>query len=107
MSNSYVTDTMALVLRLEKRRLPPNVKSIFETAEAGHIEIFIPAIVLAEIGYLSEREKIERTWKRLNAIVKNIPQFKLSHLLKQLFKRVLQLMTFQNYTIELLQAQLF
>ena len=30
MSNSYVADTMALVLRLERRRLPQKVKAVFE-----------------------------------------------------------------------------
>ena len=29
MSDIYVTDTMALVLRLERRRLSPKVKAIF------------------------------------------------------------------------------
>ena len=44
MSNRYVTDTMALVLRLEKRKLPERVRAIFEHAETGDAEIFIPAI---------------------------------------------------------------
>jgi len=30
MSNSYVADTMALVLRLERRRLSQEVKAVFE-----------------------------------------------------------------------------
>ena len=59
MSNSYVADTMALVLRLERRRLSQKVKAIFEEAENDNAGIFIPAIVLAEIGYLSERRRIE------------------------------------------------
>jgi predicted nucleic acid-binding protein len=44
-------DTMALVLRLERRRLPQGVKAVFEDAENDNAGIFIPAIVLAEIGY--------------------------------------------------------
>ena len=32
-SNSYIADTMALVLRLERRRLSQKVKAIFEEAE--------------------------------------------------------------------------
>lgn len=59
MSNSYVADTMALVLRLERRRLPQEVKAVFEEAENDNAGIFIPAMVLAEIGYLSERRRIE------------------------------------------------
>ena len=59
MSNSYVADTMALVLRLERRRLPQEVKAVFEEAENNNTGIFIPAMALAEIGYLSERSRIE------------------------------------------------
>jgi len=61
MSNSYIADTMALVLRLERRRLPQEVKAVFEEAENDNAGIFIPAMVLAEIGYLSERSRIETT----------------------------------------------
>jgi PIN domain nuclease of toxin-antitoxin system len=59
MSHDYVTDTMALILRLEKRKLSQKVKTIFEAVEKGKINLMIPAMVLAEIGYLSERNKIE------------------------------------------------
>ncbi len=59
MNNSYVADTMALVLRLEQRKLPREVKAVFEEAENDNVDIFIPAMVLAEIGYLSERSRIE------------------------------------------------
>ncbi len=34
-------------------------KAIFENAEMGNVKILIPAMVLAEIGYLSERNKID------------------------------------------------
>lgn len=59
MKNNYVTDTMALVLRLEKRRLSRKVKTIFEDVEKGNIKLIVPAMVWAEIGYLSERNKID------------------------------------------------
>ncbi|MBU2461579.1 PIN domain-containing protein [bacterium] len=57
--NKYVTDTMALILRLENRRLPKKTKQIFERAERDKIEIYVPAMVLAEIGYLSEKHRID------------------------------------------------
>jgi len=57
--NSFVTDTMALILRLEKRKLNRKVNAIFESAENEDGEIIIPAMVLAEVGYLAERGKIE------------------------------------------------
>jgi predicted nucleic acid-binding protein len=50
---------MALVLRLERRTLPPAIKAIFEDVEKGKGELVIPAMVAAEIGYLSEKKKIE------------------------------------------------
>ena len=59
MKNSYVTDTVALVLRLEKRRMGSKAKEIFIEAESGLSLIYIPAMVLAEIGYLAERKKID------------------------------------------------
>jgi len=57
--NKYVTDTMAYVLYLEKRKMPETVKSIFLNAESGEIQIIVPAIVIAEIGYLSEKKRID------------------------------------------------
>jgi len=56
-NSEYVVDTMALVLRLERRKLGRKIKTIFEKAEMGRMSLFIPAMVLAEIGYLSERNK--------------------------------------------------
>jgi len=50
---------MALVIRLENRRMPEKTKQIFERAERGEVEIYIPAMVLAEIGYLSEKNRID------------------------------------------------
>ncbi|NIR47662.1 type II toxin-antitoxin system VapC family toxin [candidate division KSB1 bacterium] len=50
---------MAMVLRLEKRKLSHKAKAIFEEAEKGNATLFVPAMALAEIGYLSERNKID------------------------------------------------
>jgi len=61
MNNPLVADTMAVVLRLERRRLPQQVRIAFEEAEEGDRTLYIPAMVLAEIGYLSERGRIETT----------------------------------------------
>lgn len=59
MNNSYVTDTMALVLILENRKLPQTVKNIFQDAETNNGSLLIPAIALAEIGYLYEKGRID------------------------------------------------
>lgn len=52
---------MALVLFLEKRKMPQQVKGIFQATMAGANEIWIPAMVLAEVGYLAERKRISAT----------------------------------------------
>ena len=59
MKSRFVTDTMALILRLERRKLSQKIKAIFENAESGKCKLIIPVMVLAEIGYLSEKERIE------------------------------------------------
>ena len=42
-TNDFVTDTMAVVLRLEKRKMGKMAKSLFESAELGDISIYIPS----------------------------------------------------------------
>lgn len=61
MNNRYLADTMALILRLEKRKMPKRVKDKFLLAEKGENEIVVPAMVFAELAYLSERERIDTT----------------------------------------------
>jgi len=64
--SKFAADTMALVLRLERRTLPSAVKTVFEDVEKGKSELIVPAMVLAEIGYLSERKKIEADLKAVS-----------------------------------------
>ena len=40
-------------------KLSQKIKAIFENAERGKGKLIIPVMVLAEIGYLSEKERIE------------------------------------------------
>lgn len=61
LASEYVADTMALVLHLEKRRSSPTLKSIFDAADLGKITVHVPAMVFAEILYLSERKRITLT----------------------------------------------
>jgi predicted nucleic acid-binding protein len=53
-----VADTMALVLHLEKRALGQNAKAAFTAAEAGAGKLYVPAMVLSEVLYLSEKKRI-------------------------------------------------
>jgi len=57
-ASEFVTDTMGLVLRIERRRLSPAVRTIFDATEAGNATVYVPAIVFAEILYLAEKHKI-------------------------------------------------
>jgi PIN domain nuclease of toxin-antitoxin system len=58
-SSDFVADTIAVVLRLEHRRLGDQARVAFELAEQGSSQILVPAMVFAEIGYLSERGRIQ------------------------------------------------
>lgn len=77
MKNSYVSDTMAVVLWMEKRKQPVSVKNIFKSIEKGSAKLFIPAVVLAEIGYLAERKRIEVTLSDINKIIKKFENIKI------------------------------
>ena len=70
--SKFVSDTMALVLHLEKRKMPSKAKAIFEATEKGEHEIYIPTMVLAEIGYLSEKGRIETN---IHAVEKQIEHY--------------------------------
>lgn len=50
---------MAIVLWMEKRKMPVKSKDLFIDIEKGLAKLFIPAMVIVEIGYLSEKSRIE------------------------------------------------
>jgi len=74
--NEYVTDTMGLVLRIEKRKLSSIAKFIFEMSESGKIIIHIPSMVFAEILYLSERKRIGISLKDVAEYLKLYTNYK-------------------------------
>jgi PIN domain nuclease of toxin-antitoxin system len=57
--NRYVADTMAIVLYLENRKLPNKIKTIFTDTANGKSTICFSAVSLMEIGYLSEKLRID------------------------------------------------
>ena len=59
--NKYVADTMAIVLFIEKRKLPGHVKKIFNDTIQGNATMYFSVISLTEIGYLSEKLRIDIT----------------------------------------------
>jgi predicted nucleic acid-binding protein len=64
---------MALVLRLERRRLGVTGRALFEAAEAGRLRLYVPALVCAEILYLAERRRIDLTLPDVVAYLAEYP----------------------------------
>ena len=57
--SDFVTDTHALLWHLsEDPALSTTAKGTFRLADTGQAEIFIPSIVLAEVVYLTERQRV-------------------------------------------------
>jgi len=75
-ANEFVTDTMGLVLRLERRKLSPTAKSLFELAESRSTAIYVPALVLAEILYLSEKQRIGLSVSQVADYMKRFPNYR-------------------------------
>ena len=75
-ASEFVTDTMGLVLWLERRKFSPTARAIYESAEAGNVTIHIPAIVFAEILYLSERRRIGLTLDQVSDYLKRFPHYR-------------------------------
>ncbi|NEX15290.1 MAG: hypothetical protein C1943_01310 [Halochromatium sp.] len=73
MKIDYVADTMAIVLRLENRKLPSRIKEIFKDVEAGNQRLAIPAMALAELGYLAEKKRIETNLAALDEYTSRYP----------------------------------
>jgi len=78
--SSFVVDTMAIVLYLEQRRLSSTVKILFEQTEQNQVNIFIPAMVLAEVLYLSEKGRIFIGINDIKQLIANYSHFQICSL---------------------------
>lgn len=76
LASEYVADTMAIVLHLENRKSSVNVKRIFDAADTGNTIIHIPAIVFAEILYLSEKQRISLTLADVEKQLQNFSSYR-------------------------------
>ncbi len=76
LADEYVADTMAVVLHLENRKSSAIVKQIFDAADAEQIVIHIPAIVFAEILYLSEKKRIGLTLADVKKHLQKFPKYR-------------------------------
>jgi predicted nucleic acid-binding protein len=75
-ASEFVADTMSLVLRIERRKLSSTVKSIFDSVESGNATVYMPAMVFAEILYLSEKQKISISLREVAEYLKRYPNYK-------------------------------
>jgi len=65
-----------LILHLEKRKSGGRAEQIFDAAENAVTIIHIPAMVFAEILYLSEKKRISATLTDILFLLRNFPNFK-------------------------------
>lgn len=72
----YVADTVGLILHLEKRKSGASAEQIFDAVENADTIIHIPAMVFAEILYLSEKRRITATPTNVFQLLQNFPNFK-------------------------------
>lgn len=72
----YVADTVGLILYLEKRKSGAAAEQIFDAAENAGVVIHIPAMVFAEILYLSEKKRISTNLTSAFQLLGNSPNFK-------------------------------
>ena len=73
-ASECLTDTMGLVLRLEQHHLGSTAKVLFEAMKTGTAIIYVPAIVFAEILYLSEKKRISISLHSMEEYLARFPQ---------------------------------
>jgi predicted nucleic acid-binding protein len=75
-ASEFVTDTMGLVLRIERRRLPSTAKAIFNAVESGNAIVYVPTLVFAEILYLSEKRRISTSLRTVAEHLNKFQQYR-------------------------------
>lgn len=65
----YVTDTMAFILYLEKRKMGTKAQTVYSNMETEKDTIYVPTFVLAELLYLSEKQRISITLKEAETYI--------------------------------------
>ena len=57
----YVTDTQCLLWQMTRdRHLPRAVRSVYEAAEAGRVQVLVPSMCLVEALFLLQRQRISQ-----------------------------------------------
>ncbi|HAI68310.1 MAG TPA: hypothetical protein DCM38_02610 [Gammaproteobacteria bacterium] len=69
---TYVTDTQALIKFLSgKKVINDIIDSVFKKTDQGENMIIIPSVVLFEIGYLYEKQRIPVSLKDIKTILED------------------------------------
>lgn len=87
----YVADTVALIVYLENRRLGADSQAIFDSAENSNTIIHIPAIVFAEILYLSEKQRISTNLQKVKNLLQTNSNFRESPLTQAIIETAAQI----------------
>ena len=87
----YVADTVALIVYLEKRRLGADSQAVFDSAENSNTIIHIPAIVFAEILYLSEKQRISTNLQEVKNLLQTNLNFRESPLTQAIIETAAQI----------------
>ncbi len=72
-ANEFVTDTMGLVLRVERRKSGARAKGVFDAVESGAATIYVPVLVFAEALYLAEKQRISLSFGDIVDYLKRFP----------------------------------
>lgn len=75
-ANEFVADTVAMILRLEGRKMGAIAETIFDSVEAGNATVYVPGITLAEILYLSEKKRIGISLTDVSDYLRRFPNCK-------------------------------
>jgi len=68
----YVTDTQALIKFLNGKKVINDIlDSVFKKTDKGENIIIIPSVVLFEIGYLYEKQRIPVSLKDIRSILED------------------------------------
>ena len=71
--NEFVVDTVALVLFLEKRKMGAEFQVVLSAVKDGTAAVIVPAMVHAEILYLSEKGRIKTSLAEVNSFLSKYP----------------------------------
>ncbi|MCD4654407.1 PIN domain-containing protein [bacterium] len=77
----YLADTVAVIRHFSKTgRMGKNARSIFEKTDNGLNTIWISAISIAEIMYLSEKNRINLNLNQFRSTVEDLDNYKILNL---------------------------